>query len=117
MLKPPLMIMSLAWADMVTGCALHGGEIARPIETVVRRLGGSPLAAEGAAIFVLESSCLFAFRRIPALVADLRAAAVGRAMLFEKSLASEAVAGRLPLPLRAPRRPVLLHGHLSPFAP
>src|SRR5262249_31155391 len=72
-----------------------------------------PLAARGLPIVGLEPSCIFSFRdEIPAMMRDGRAARLAdHALSFEEFLAREANAGRLALPLAAPGRRVLLHGH------
>ena len=72
-----------------------------------------PFADAGIAIVGLEPSCLFTLRD-EMLVMGLGDAAQrlsAQALMFEEFIAREASAGRLALKLRAPGRPVVVHGH------
>ncbi|WP_210240181.1 FAD-binding and (Fe-S)-binding domain-containing protein [Amaricoccus solimangrovi] len=72
-----------------------------------------PHVEAGRAIVGLEPSCLLTLRdEIPALLPGRETAALAeKAAMFEEYIAAQAEAGAMPLPLRAPGRRVLLHGH------
>jgi Fe-S oxidoreductase len=86
-------------------------EARREAERTVAAL--APFAERGIVVVGLEPSCVLGFRdEIPALLkseaADTLAAHV---MLFEEYLAREAGRAAIALPLKAPAKRALLHGH------
>ena len=73
----------------------------------------APFADAGVAIVGLEPSCLFTLRdeMLVMGLGDLAARVAARAFMFEEFIATEARAGRFAPRLRAPGRPVWVHGH------
>ena len=72
-----------------------------------------PFADAGIAIVGLEPSCLFTLRdeMLVMGLGDDATRLSAQALMFEEFLAREARAGRFVLALRAPGRPIVVHGH------